>query len=502
MIDMHLNYTIRDTLQLAHEMGERYVWIDALCIIQDSSEDKATQIPQMHLIYGLATLTIVAARGEDADAGLPGIQPGSRGGSKVLLELDDISIECRSNSEVFHTHEDVGLVENYLWKSKYSSRGWTFQEALLSTRALVFTRKQVCWECPTCTWAEETHWESTSIAYIGQRGIIDPTPQDIWEDNFDREAYGGETTGKFQRNSYPNLVKAYSQRQLTNEGDILNAFTGVLAFIEAREKTRFLYALRERHIGNDLLWGWDAPSIPRETGAWPSWSWLAWKGVINIPNEPRHNSYDPTDDIRPSDGVRCYIMEDAKTLRLINENGGWRFHEGYAKRGGGIFDLAMFHRLGSNEGQETKRSTESPAPKDQRQEVTLGDLQGLTYHRHLQPNFYLFFHTWCTPVILETNGSLREIYVDNNSGERLYYGFLMNSQPSVRLDQGVENTSMVLVPDGAYEALHMNNNQSSQFGHMLIKRDNGFARRVCMVVGPLEVSYETHCSNWELIVLG
>jgi len=503
MVGMYFNYTIRDTLQLARKMGERYVWIDALCIIQDSSEDKATQIPQMHLIYGLAILTIVAAHGEDADAGLTGVQPGSRGNSKVLLNLDDITIQCRSNSEVFNTHDDVGLVENYLWKSKYSSRGWTFQESLLSTRALVFTRKQVFWECPTCTWAEETHWESKSIAYVGQRGIIDPTPQDIWEDNFDRAAYGGpgEKTREFQRNSYPNLVKAYSQRQLTNEGDILNAFTGVLASIKAREKTRFLYALRERHIGNDLLWGWDRPSAPRDSGGWPSWSWLAWKGVVDIPNEPRHNSYDPTDDIEPSDGVRCYILEDGKTLRLINESGGWRFHEGYAKRGGGIFDPAMFHKRGDKERQEAKSPTKSAAPRDQQQEVSLADLQALPCYQLIQPNFHLIFHTWCTPVVLKTHGSQREIYIDDGD-DQMYYGFIMNGQPSFRLDQGLGNISMDLVPDGPYEALHMNNNQSSQFGHMLIKRHNGIARRVCMVVGPLDVSEKKYCSNWELIILG
>jgi hypothetical protein len=81
---------------------------------------------------------------------------------------------------------------------------------------------------------------------------------------------------------------------------------------------------------------------------WPSWSWLAWKGRIDIPNEPRYNSYDPSDDIEPSNGVRSYILEldgeDEMTLRVVNENGGWRFHEGYVKRGGGIFDLAWYHQ--------------------------------------------------------------------------------------------------------------------------------------------------------------
>lgn len=71
--------------------------------------------------------------------------------------------------------------------------------------------------------------------------------------NFDRRAYGGEAEGKWAGNSHPNLVKSYSQRQRSRDEDILNAFTGVLALIEAREKTRFLLALRKKHFGNDLL---------------------------------------------------------------------------------------------------------------------------------------------------------------------------------------------------------------------------------------------------------
>jgi hypothetical protein len=502
---MHVNNTIGDTIELVQKMGQRYLWIDALCIIQDDDQDKLAQIPQMHLIYGLATLTIVAAFGEDADAGLPGIQPGSRDKSKILLQLDDISLLCRSNTKVYNTHEDIGFVENYLWDSKYSSRGWTFQEALLSTRALIFTRKQVFWECLTCTWCEETHWESKTIAYLAQRGVIDPTPQDIWVDNFDRRAYGGpgETTGEFQRNSYPNLVKAYSQRQLTDEGDILNAFSGVLRSVEAREKSSFLYALRERHFGNDLLWGWDTPSLPRtSTELWPSWSWLSWKGVIDIPNEPRHNSYDPTENIEPSDGVRCYILDlvgDEKKLRVVNKNGGWRFHEGYAKRGGGIFDPTWFHRpRGENSNSEIK-STSKKGTEERSQDITLGDLQALACFHNIRPNFHIFFYTWSSPVVLRTNGRHRGLYIDNGLGEEVYYGYIMTG---MGFNQQSDNIFTDLVPDGRYEALHMNNNQSAQFGHMLIRWSDGIARRICMAVGPLEVWDEKYCASWKLIVLG
>lgn len=486
---LKLNYTVTDAIRLTQKMKRRFVWIDALCILQDDEDDKAVQIPQMHLIYGLAALTIVAAFGDDADAGLPGVEPGSRRSSHVAFDLEDITLMTLSNIDKFYTHDGVGTVENYLRKSKYITRAWTFQEALLSTRALVFTRRQVYWECPTCTWCKETHWESKSLAFVGQRAINDPTPEEIWIDNFDRRAYGGEAEGKWTRNSYPNLVKSYSQKQLSRDEDILNAFTGVLASIEAREKTRFLLALREKHFGNDLLWGWDGPSEPRfadtegteSFSRMPSWAWLSWKGTIDIPNEPRGNSYDPTDDINPSDGVRCYVLEpdgdDGLRLRMVNESGGWRFHEGYTKRGGGIFDPTWFRRQTNPEKErddqkedkdrerltaldqssaaevsqelsedeeagkqreaqaecrsgphmdnsgviaDTQSPTVSTGLSGKSQDVYLGDLQALPCFQHMRPNFHICFRTSSCPIVLRTEGNLRNLYIDTGTAEEVY----------------------------------------------------------------------------------
>lgn len=63
-----------DAMILCKEMGERYLWVDALCIIQDDSMDKEWQIARIGSIYSSAVFTIVAACGVDADAGLPGVR--------------------------------------------------------------------------------------------------------------------------------------------------------------------------------------------------------------------------------------------------------------------------------------------------------------------------------------------------------------------------------------------------------------------------------------------
>lgn len=70
--------TIDDAVEVTRSLGEKYIWVDCLCIMQDDGADKHRFIPQMDAIFGFAAVTIVAAAGVDAKAGLPGMNPGSR----------------------------------------------------------------------------------------------------------------------------------------------------------------------------------------------------------------------------------------------------------------------------------------------------------------------------------------------------------------------------------------------------------------------------------------
>lgn len=54
-------------------LGERYLWVDALCIVQDDNASKQSMIERMHVIYQNAFLTLFVATGTDANAGLSGV---------------------------------------------------------------------------------------------------------------------------------------------------------------------------------------------------------------------------------------------------------------------------------------------------------------------------------------------------------------------------------------------------------------------------------------------
>ena len=60
----HLPRTLQDAIQVCRQLAIRYLWIDALCIIQDNDDDKTRELSQMALIYNRATLVVSASRAQ------------------------------------------------------------------------------------------------------------------------------------------------------------------------------------------------------------------------------------------------------------------------------------------------------------------------------------------------------------------------------------------------------------------------------------------------------
>jgi hypothetical protein len=110
--------------------------VDRHCINQLDYDEKEQQIRQMHHIYQQAFITIIAAAGESAEAGLAGIHETPRK-QQPSVEIDDLSI---INTPVRHPKHTIP-------KSTWTTRAWTFQEAILFRRRLVFTAEHMYFEC-------------------------------------------------------------------------------------------------------------------------------------------------------------------------------------------------------------------------------------------------------------------------------------------------------------------------------------------------------------------
>ncbi|KAI1270860.1 heterokaryon incompatibility protein-domain-containing protein [Xylaria sp. FL0933] len=128
--------TFQDAIVVARRLSIRYLWIDALCIVQDAYEDKAREIPQMRSIYSNAACNLAASASEGPHDGLFR----ARDTAAVAPGL------VKAHDEMHHV-VDMSYRDRQILSGPLHRRGWVFQERLLSTRVLYFGQSQIFWEC-------------------------------------------------------------------------------------------------------------------------------------------------------------------------------------------------------------------------------------------------------------------------------------------------------------------------------------------------------------------
>ncbi|KAK1705842.1 heterokaryon incompatibility protein-domain-containing protein, partial [Colletotrichum lupini] len=142
--------TIWEAMELTRLLGERYLWVDRLCIVQDDKDAKPAQLLGMADIYGGATLTIVAAQGRGADEPLHhGLvdeteEEGAESGQGALPCLEEVTLEEWAQQVDAHRAVMEAHARD-LVNTAWCQRGWTFQELMFSRRQLVFHNDTVNW---------------------------------------------------------------------------------------------------------------------------------------------------------------------------------------------------------------------------------------------------------------------------------------------------------------------------------------------------------------------
>ena len=272
--------TIHDAMTVTAALGEKYLWTDSLCIIQDDDADLLEFIPRMDSIYGHASVTIIDAAGANACHGLSGIQPASRHHEQTVFEVKGVSL--LQTLDPPGVGEGIGLLADAEW----SKRGWTFQEGVLSGRSLIFTPEQVYWQCQNSTWCEDSFWECPDTPTIYRHSLDDEDFRQLWQPDAE----------SFER-KYRKVVGKYSERMLTYENDGLDAFTGILGVFERATGQSFLWGLPTLYFGVALTWPCEKierMNVSRRTAMcklrrhngqvdlcpFPSWSWVGWVGRI------------------------------------------------------------------------------------------------------------------------------------------------------------------------------------------------------------------------------
>ncbi|KAL7911754.1 heterokaryon incompatibility domain-containing protein [Trichoderma velutinum] len=258
-----LQQSIQDAIVTTRNLGFRYLWIDALCIIQDCAKDKSTEISRMASIYKNASITIAASSSENAAHGFltQKIRPYCPG-YEVRIPM--------ANNQIGTVYLSTGPYEP---DHPLDKRGWTLQEFMLSSRMLIFSDYELLWQC------KEMDLRSVSARGIEYLQPLETLPWTVFDNG--AEPYFGILESD-KRYLWKTIVQQYTDRKLTDAGDKLNAVMGITSELETLWRDINIYGLWKKWF-IDLL-AWHKPDAEREKRRnlkrAPSWSWASLDGVI------------------------------------------------------------------------------------------------------------------------------------------------------------------------------------------------------------------------------
>ncbi|XXG99692.1 hypothetical protein Hte_006033 [Hypoxylon texense] len=271
-----LPQNFKDAIHVTRAIGIRYLWIDALCIVQDSKADWFREAARMHSVYAGASVVISALDAGGSTAGF--LKP-----NRVPLAVinDEYAVQ-----KVFRELND------YLLDCPLVRRGWCMQERLLANPILHIGKEQMFWECHTEFKCEDGR------KYTGESdGHVMAEFLSIRKRIGVSAAQGIELDFK----AWYQLLEEYSTRDFTVSSDKLPALAGAAALFKSTKPAAtyaaglwkedvargLLWCAHYDHVPGRKVWGistTDRISVlakPPEQRA-PSWSWAALDGHIDF----------------------------------------------------------------------------------------------------------------------------------------------------------------------------------------------------------------------------
>lgn len=148
-----ISVVILDAIRMTRELGEQYLWVDSLCVVQDDASIKHRQLALMAEIYISATATLIACSGTDANARLCSPNTSRFFGEALWY---DRSYNFSNQSPVFLLRPlDTSPFLDQITPSYHNQRGSTFQERLLCRRRLFFLEDKIIFHCRRDMFSED-----------------------------------------------------------------------------------------------------------------------------------------------------------------------------------------------------------------------------------------------------------------------------------------------------------------------------------------------------------
>ncbi|KAI1407943.1 HET-domain-containing protein [Hypoxylon sp. FL1857] len=292
-----------DTILVCRKLGVEYVWIDSLCIIQDSPEDWKREAVTMHLVYKYAQATIVAAAAKSSRDGF--LVRNTRMTPAVKIAYPSESSGQANPWMILYPSSEESQRDFEYEDSQWNTRGWTFQERYLSTRLLYFCKNMLHFECRTCKCSEE-----------GESAIFANPSNSLWP----RAKLPTDTWFKI----WSDMIIKYTMRKLTYGDDKLIAVQSIVNEMKEHVPGPYIEfaGVWQANIHKDLLWRpWAGiPTYPDNYRA-PSWSWASTDGGVTFSSptsRPNRQYGDALEVARFNEGVPAEIIVKAHTRRITS----------------------------------------------------------------------------------------------------------------------------------------------------------------------------------------
>ncbi|PMD38806.1 HET-domain-containing protein [Hyaloscypha variabilis F] len=282
-----LPQTFRDAVFISRKLGVRYLWIDSLCIIQDSKTDWEKESAVMGDVYGRSHLTIAARGAANAEIGC--FIPRKEEPPACCLEYKNADGSIRGQMFVRNPAFEIERID----RSPLDERGWVLQERILSPRILYYGSQQLYWECTSATIRQDgkdRDVHNDGLRPGGFKEDWDPArvtkPKFATPEDEQLSEMSGVSVEALERTRHWYLIADhYTRRKLTFDSDRLPAIAGVAKEFHRKTSYAYVAGLWKEDLITGLLWyrssAYSAHDAPTSSEL-PTWSWARFSGTISF----------------------------------------------------------------------------------------------------------------------------------------------------------------------------------------------------------------------------
>ena len=277
--------TFKDAIYITRKLGVNYLWIDALCIIQDSDDDWRREAATMGNVYQKAFCNLAATRASDSGGGCFWDR------NPLLAQACKVDFTWELPYAGSYYCVDGSLWPKNIGEAPLNRRAWVTQERILSPRILHYGEQQIFWECYEMEASEsfpsgipESPDPMTFIVRTGLKRL------------YSAIRYGYQTAAnKMSSDSrldgyayWDGIVDVYTRCSLTRQSDKLIALSGMAKEMSIVLNDKYLAGLWEKNLPYQLLWSIAKPLTDNKGNPCfrpqiyqaPTWSWASMDGHI------------------------------------------------------------------------------------------------------------------------------------------------------------------------------------------------------------------------------